>query len=296
MIRIKDIDVPLILRNIVVTYNLGPKAGSINLGKIALLRLLPLNYNPKKFAAGILPVLSNGGYRTTALIFENGNVVHTGATNEGDAMVAAHSLAWMFRRMLGVPADVTDFRVTNMVASFNMGQRINCFALRDLFGQCARFDPELIQSCSIHEPGTNVVALVYFTGGGVCTGNKTREGLIEQFRCLYAALRYTIDHGPALSISKEETRFYQKNRVARNQQLSKEFHERIQKLEFSNRMGKQNRVVSLDRIQSNMREYTRALDPLELPHKPLRPLLLLEQEEGQRAAALPAVTPLSIEN
>lgn len=183
-IRLPGIEPTLYIRNVVATWNMG---FAVNLGKIAYLwrTKMPAKYNPSRFAAMRVTIFTPGQPSTVALMFSNGNVVHTGGRTEWHTRSDAWSFCEMLSR-LGIPARVHDFRIRNIVSSFHFGHPVNCFELQEILGMRATFKPREIQCCFIRHPDrVKEVELVFLTGGTVITGVKTREQIEQAFREIY---------------------------------------------------------------------------------------------------------------
>ena len=105
---------PCKIVNVVSKYELGC---TLNLTKILLeKRGTPAKYNPTCFAAFIMNPSSKTTGTTTALLFDTGNVVHTGSKTEDHAREAAHEEVCFLNKHLGTPASVNNFQITNMVS------------------------------------------------------------------------------------------------------------------------------------------------------------------------------------
>eukprot|EP01018_Ginkgo_biloba_P008635 Gb_28773 [translate_table: standard] len=62
--------------------------------------------------------------RTTALIFQSGRIVCTGAKNEADSLLAARKYARIIQK-LGFPASFKNYKITNIVASCDVKFKIS---------------------------------------------------------------------------------------------------------------------------------------------------------------------------
>jgi len=168
----------------VATWNMGV---AVNLRKIAYLSrsTLPAKFNPTRFAAMRVTIFTPGQPPTVALMFANGNVVHTGGRTEWHTRSDAWSFCQTLSKM-GIPARVHDYRIRNIVSSFHFGHPVNCFELKAKLKARVTFNPREIQCAFIRHPDRNKeVELVFLTGGTVITGIKTREQIEIAFRQVY---------------------------------------------------------------------------------------------------------------
>lgn len=76
--------------------------------------------------------------RTTALIFNSGRMVCTGAKNEAESRLAARKYARVVQK-LGFPVKFLDFRIHNMVGSVDVRFPIRLNDLVLTHGQFSRF-------------------------------------------------------------------------------------------------------------------------------------------------------------
>lgn len=185
-IRLKGIPTPLHICNCVATYNLGCE---VNLYALAFLLRgkLPTRYNPEGFAAMRLAVKSDLYDLTShALIFGNGQVVHTGGKNELHLLQSAHSVCLTLRKLTNnkIIAHVHNFRIQNIVATFQFGQKLDGNVIANRYKSRATYNPEKIQCCFIRSPmqNSNRVYLVFASGSVVITGNKKRSDIEESFQ------------------------------------------------------------------------------------------------------------------
>uniref|UniRef100_A0A914L4H9 Uncharacterized protein n=1 Tax=Meloidogyne incognita TaxID=6306 RepID=A0A914L4H9_MELIC len=98
-----------VLQNIVSTVNLDVRLDLNQIAKTAL----NSEYNPKRFSAVIMRIRDP---RSTALIFNNGKIVCTGAKSEEASRLAARRFARIIQR-LGYVVQFNEFKVQNLVAS-----------------------------------------------------------------------------------------------------------------------------------------------------------------------------------
>ena len=98
-------------------------------------------YNPQKFAACVIRIRDP---RCTALVFESGKMVVTGAGCHEDAKKAATKFASTIKK-LGFPVTMKseDFKVSNVVASCDVQFAIKLEGLAYEHGSSANYEPEL---------------------------------------------------------------------------------------------------------------------------------------------------------
>lgn len=75
--------------------------------------------------------------KTTALIFEKGKMICTGAKSEEESLLAAKKFTRIIQK-LGFPAKFSDFKIHNMVASCDVKFQIRLEALTCAHAQIAR--------------------------------------------------------------------------------------------------------------------------------------------------------------
>ena len=93
---VQNEDLPsLTVVNVVITYSIG--MSSVDLLKLSLYnRHGPGKYDMKSFAAITFNLEAPGSYKTVALMFPSGNIVHTGSRTTDDAIYHAWGfIAWL---------------------------------------------------------------------------------------------------------------------------------------------------------------------------------------------------------
>ncbi|RWS30498.1 TATA-box binding protein (TBP): component of TFII-D and TFIIIB-like protein [Leptotrombidium deliense] len=161
------------LQNIVSTVNLGCK---LDLKKIAL-HARNAEYNPKRFAALIMRIKKP---QTTALLFNSGKMVVTGAKNEIYSRLAARKFARIVQK-LGFDAKFSEFRIQNMVGSSNFQYKINLIQLAITHAPFSSYEPELFPGLIYRMVQPKIVLLIFMSGKVVLTGAKVRSEMIEAF-------------------------------------------------------------------------------------------------------------------
>jgi len=147
--------------NVVLTFGLGIK--NIVLNKLAIF-LPTMEYNPKKFAAGIVRMRSP---RCTILMFGSGNMVCTGAGCTHDAHLAIRDFAAMLRRY-GFPAIPRQFCKSNAVASADVGHPIKLNELHVEYTAATQYEPDNFPGCTFRNFfNDNSISFVLFRSGKV---------------------------------------------------------------------------------------------------------------------------------
>ena len=124
------------IQNVVSTFFLGRK--KLNLKKICP-RLKYLEYNPNKFAAATIRLKNP---RTTALVFNSGNIVCTGSKNEASSRLACRNCVNILQRS-GLKVGFTKFKIQNIVGSCALQHPIDLIQLKKDYGPYTSYEPEL---------------------------------------------------------------------------------------------------------------------------------------------------------
>lgn len=142
-----------------------------------------LTYRPSKFPGAILRIRDP---QATALIFSSGRIVCTGTRSASQAVKATDAVLHMLRGM-GCMTDKVETKIENIVASVNLGRRIDLV-------ECSRalpksmYEPEQFPAVfhrMRHPPAT---VLLYNTGKLICTGLDSVEKTAEATACLFRML------------------------------------------------------------------------------------------------------------
>ncbi|XP_022720881.1 TATA-box-binding protein 2-like [Durio zibethinus] len=123
------------IENVVSTVNLGCK---LDLKAIAL-HSRNTEHKPQKFAAVMMRIRSTN---TTALIFSSGKMVCTGAKTEQQSHLAARKHARIIQK-LGFDVKFKDFKIQNMVASYDFTYPLNLTRLGNSHSEVSIYEPEL---------------------------------------------------------------------------------------------------------------------------------------------------------
>ena len=136
------------------------------------------NYNPRRFAAVIIRLREP---YTTALLFNTGKVVCTGANSVKAAHEGLSHFIDLLRR-LGVETNPSPFTVENIVGAsrFKKESRLQIDRLSDSVN--VEYEPELFPGLSRRfkmRDGTNVMVIVFSSGKMIITGNRRVSHLRE---------------------------------------------------------------------------------------------------------------------
>eukprot|EP00746_Dinoflagellata_sp_MGD_P146028 gnl/MRDRNA2_/MRDRNA2_78564_c0_seq2.p1 gnl/MRDRNA2_/MRDRNA2_78564_c0~~gnl/MRDRNA2_/MRDRNA2_78564_c0_seq2.p1 ORF type:complete len:189 (+),score=12.38 gnl/MRDRNA2_/MRDRNA2_78564_c0_seq2:244-810(+) len=123
------------IKNIVATLNLGTK---VNLEVIAQ-KCKNTEYNPKRFTAVVIRLRDP---KTTALVFNTGKLVVTGAKSELESKTAARMYAKMVRKC-GYDVNFKEFKIQNIVGVADVNFPIRLEALQIQHKQFCQYEPEV---------------------------------------------------------------------------------------------------------------------------------------------------------
>ena len=142
-------------------------------------------YNPKRFSAVVMRIREP---RTTALIFNSGKMVVTGAKSEDASRLAARKYARIIQK-LGFNVRFSDFKIQNLVGSVDVHFAIHLEGLSVGHSQFSSYEPELFPGLIYRMVKPRVVLLIFVSGKIVITGAKTREAISEAFNQIYPIVR-----------------------------------------------------------------------------------------------------------
>ncbi|KAF2289114.1 hypothetical protein GH714_028987 [Hevea brasiliensis] len=126
--------------------------------------------------------------KTTALIFASGKMVCTGAKTEAQSKLAARKFERIIQK-LGFPAKFRDFRIQNIVASFDVQFtiRLEKFACTS-HGAFSTYEPELFPGLIYRMKQPKLVLLIFVSGNVVIAGAKKRDDFYTAFDNIYPVL------------------------------------------------------------------------------------------------------------
>ena len=169
---------PYSLQNVVSTFSLGTKG--LNLKLIAM-QYAFLEFNPQTFAAAIIRIREP---RTTALAFQSGNMVCTGARSLLESRLAARKYCSLFQKV-GIPVSFNNFKIQNIVASADVGFTIKLQDIADNYGPYTQYEPDLFPGLIMRSINPKLVFLIFRSGKINITGGKKVEDVERTYQTLY---------------------------------------------------------------------------------------------------------------
>jgi len=185
--------------NVVLTFGLGLR--NIVLPKLAIF-LPTMEYNPKKFAAGIVRLRNP---RCTILMFGSGNMVCTGASCIYDAHIAIRDFAAMLRRY-GFPAIPRKFCESNAVASAYVGYPLKLNKLHSEYTAATQYEPDNFPGCTFRKYfHNNSISFVLFRSGKiVITGASHAKDIVPALSTFFEDVLYRyLDKNNSITNSAE---------------------------------------------------------------------------------------------
>jgi len=175
-----------VVRNIMCTVDLGCK---LNLPHIAT-HGHNVQYRPEKFNPVVMRL--EEPIKFTTLIFTSGKIVLTGTKTEENAEKAARIVAQELKK-LGFPVQFLNFRITNIVASADLGF---CPRFTNFYNKNIKFvdySPEIFPGL-IYRSGVTVI--VFKSGKIILTKAKTRQEIYDVFEAFKNSIHsLTIEQG-----------------------------------------------------------------------------------------------------
>ena len=167
-------------QNVVATMNVSCRLDL----KDIVTRSRNSEYNPKRFAAVVMRIREP---KSTALIFQTGKIVITGARSENNAWIAARKYARILQK-LDFPAQFRDFKIQNIVGSCDLGFPIRLEGLANQHSQFSSYEPELFPGLIYRMNKPKIVILAFVSGKIVLTGAKSNQQIINAFNKIYPIL------------------------------------------------------------------------------------------------------------
>ena len=130
--------------------------------------------------------------RTTALVFNSGKMVITGAKSEEDSRNAAKHYAKAIQRVMDHDIKLTDFKIVNMVGSCSVDFNIQLEKIQqsEIHRDFCDFNPETFPGLIYHmKHPTSICLLIFASGKIVLTGAKTRKEIDDAFETMRPALK-----------------------------------------------------------------------------------------------------------
>jgi transcription initiation factor TFIID TATA-box-binding protein len=154
------------IENVVASAFLGKE---LNLPELAI-SLEGADYEPERFPGLIYRMKEP---KTATLLFHSGKVVCTGARSSDQVRLAIGNLTVQLQK-IGVKLDhEPEITVQNIVASSNLGHRINLNVIAITLGlERVEYEPEIFPGLVYRLDDPKVVLLLFGSGKLVCTGAK----------------------------------------------------------------------------------------------------------------------------
>ena len=168
------------LQNFVAMFSCGLQ---LDLKHIAL-HAANAEYNPKRFAAVIMRIREP---KTTALMFQSGKVVVTGASSEEASKEASKKFAKILKK-LGFKARFIDYRIQNIVGSTGVNFPIQLEKMAADHSMFCSYEPELFPGLIFRMAKPKVVLLIFVSGKIVFTGARSRDQVYKSFDNIYPVL------------------------------------------------------------------------------------------------------------
>ncbi len=176
-------DLQPVICNVVGMCHSGPDV-RLDLRSIAL-RCKNAEYHPKRFSAVILRIREP---RCTALCFESGKIIVTGALSVEASKLGCRKICKILKK-LGQPVKFLEYRVQNMVAVVDMHRPVCLENFASDHTDHANYEPELFPAVIFHMMEPKCCCLVFVTGKMVITGAKSREHVFDACEKLYPLVK-----------------------------------------------------------------------------------------------------------
>eukprot|EP01028_Stygiella_incarcerata_P006113 TRINITY_DN249_c0_g2_i1.p1 TRINITY_DN249_c0_g2~~TRINITY_DN249_c0_g2_i1.p1 ORF type:complete len:195 (+),score=26.52 TRINITY_DN249_c0_g2_i1:629-1213(+) len=165
---------------------------TVSVGQTIDLRLIQekarnAEYNPKRFAAVIIRLKE---LKTTALVFQSGKIVCTGAKTVDQARLASQEYVRTVQRA-GYRCEMHDFTVQNLVGTCEVGFEVDLYKVYDNpeARKYCKYDPEVFPGLVFRLISPRVALLVFASGKVVITGAKSAHDMDKAFDNISNVLR-----------------------------------------------------------------------------------------------------------
>ncbi len=172
--------------NIVVSSSLGKE---VPLEKMAM-TLANTEYNPEQFPGLVLRIKEP---RTSALIFNSGNIVCTGARSLEEVRMALNKIKEAVAKV-GVIVEIEpEITIQNIVASGNIGMDLNLNKLA-IKMRNTEYEPEQFPGLvyKLDDPEVPATFLLFSNGEIVCTGTRSEEEVYKAVDKLIERLKKVV--------------------------------------------------------------------------------------------------------
>lgn len=168
------------VQNIVATFSLDTKLDL----DFLVQRMRNVEYNKRKISA---IVMRRRNPKTTALIFESGKVVVTGARSEFESKMAARKFARCVQRVYP-NVKCKDYHIENVVSNFEAPFAVNLNLIVEQNELDASYEPEIFPGLKYQMQEPKCMCLVFVAGKVVITGLKSTDDIKTAFENIYAVL------------------------------------------------------------------------------------------------------------
>ncbi len=142
--------------------------------------------------------------KTTALLFQSGKIVCTGAKSEEKSKDAARKYARLLKK-LEYNVRFNDFKIQNIVGSCDVEFPIGLERLHSEHYEYCSYEPEYFPGLIYRMISPKLVLLIFVSGKIVLTGAKEREEIYRAFDNIYPVLlKYKKDR-PASALQNKES-------------------------------------------------------------------------------------------
>ncbi|MBD3259861.1 TATA-box-binding protein [Candidatus Woesearchaeota archaeon] len=164
-------------------------SGQVDQDKIPLEKMaatLPnTEYNPEQFPGLVLRIREP---KTSALIFNSGKIVCTGAKNMEKVEQAMGKIVEALKKIGVNIKSKPQYQVQNMVASGDIGMEINLNTLAIKL-ENTEYEPEQFPGLVYKLKGTHATFLLFTNGQIVCTGTKSKAEVEDAVQKLIKKLK-----------------------------------------------------------------------------------------------------------
>ncbi|CAD7967518.1 unnamed protein product [Amoebophrya sp. A25] len=170
-----------VIHNCVASFHLKCK---IDLQE-ATFKARNIEYNPKKAPSLIV---RQRDPRATALVYETGRVMITGAANPEDAKLAGKKTAKLFQAIGYKEAKFVNYQLENLVAIADLGFPIRLEGVAFDYRDQACYEPELFAGLVWKQWDPQISCLIFVSGKMVMTGGKSTDDMYTVLDELYPKL------------------------------------------------------------------------------------------------------------
>lgn len=179
--------------NVVSTFYLGAPVHLVNLVN----RIPGTCLNPRCFAAGKLCSKT-----VTTLIFPGGSAVCAGANSAALSRMGCIECTTMLQRV-GIQAEVSEFRIENVVSSADAGFPIDLFDLAANYPTNAHFTPDCFPGLMFRLTLSQLVFIIFKSGKCIITGVPTREASLLAWRWFHSNVLWEFEMEASSAHSSE---------------------------------------------------------------------------------------------